>query len=61
MPYVPDCVDIAGGRFLRIVPVVMEAFSSSPRVMDSKRGGGARVSVGDVSVEELKGVELDGC
>lgn len=41
--------------------MVMEAFSSSSRVIDSKRGGGARVSVGDVSVEELKGVEPDEC
>ena len=42
---------MAGGRFPRIVPVAIEAFSSSPRVIDSNRDGGVLVSVGDVSVE----------
>lgn len=49
----PVPVQIAGGLFLRIVPVpVVEGLPPwSPRLIGSKRGGGARVSVGEVSVE----------
>ena len=49
-------VEIAGGRFLRIVavPVVVGLPPPSPRVMDSKREG-ARVSEGEVSVEYSDG------
>ena len=45
-------MEIAGGRFLRIVavPVVVGLPPLSLRVIDSKREG-ARVSEGEVSVE----------
>lgn len=49
---------IAGGRFLRTVPVVVALSSSSSCVIDSNLRGGFRVSVGEMSVDTLDGPGL---